>query len=307
MSNETRLLALFQEANPVPDEHAMETDVKPAAYLATLEQRSSEMTQLDTRPKRTSEQRRGRLLLVAAAAAVVLGVAIVILTQANEERPVVTNPPVTTLVVPTTEPEVALDPLADFEVYTGRGSGTFTAPQSTVPFALTVSDGWIGHNDGTPARLTLCIPVPDQDFEACLIQGGLAEVAILQLDLGTIDETREYLASLDGAVLGSVEEVNVGGADGIRFEYQNQVPSWPSNVTQPPFPVVATTGCCKVGIGFGIYGKSVVTLVDVAGTTMTLVYQGESTDRGHPYLNGFEDHFDEGMAIIDSIVWGDLP
>lgn len=48
MSNEARVLALFEEANPVPDEQIMESvAMEPAAYLATLETRSSDMTQLD--------------------------------------------------------------------------------------------------------------------------------------------------------------------------------------------------------------------------------------------------------------------
>jgi hypothetical protein len=299
---EERVLKLYAETNPVPSVEGLGLAADEATeYLATFETRSSEVTQLK---KRTGEQETtGRSLmpwLVAALLVLVVGV-VALVTNEKDSDPIATTP---TAIAET----AANDPLADFEVYPLRGSGTFTAPQSTVPFALTVPDGWIGSPvDGTPARLTLCIPHPDQDFEACHVQGGLAEVGILRLDLGTIDDTREYLTSLDGAVIGSVEEVNVGGAEGIRFEYQNDVPDWPSIVTEPPFPVVATTGCCQIGIGYGIYGKSVVTLVDVAGTTMTLVYQGGSTDRGHPYLNGFEDHFDEGMAIIDSIFWGDLP
>ena len=52
MNIETQVLALFEEGNPVPDPDDSEPiDIDAAAYLATLEQRSSRMTRLDTERK----------------------------------------------------------------------------------------------------------------------------------------------------------------------------------------------------------------------------------------------------------------
>ena len=105
MNADERVLMVLARANPMPDTDSLEPKSDAVTYLATLQSRSSEMTQLDTRPERTSDRRRGRLVLVAAVVAVLLGVAIVILAQANEEPPVVTNPPVPTTVPPTTTPD----------------------------------------------------------------------------------------------------------------------------------------------------------------------------------------------------------
>lgn len=97
MSNETRILALFEEANPVPDIHAMDSErSEPAAYLATLEKRSSEVTKLDTKLDRPDKTRKVRVWM--AAAAVILVVAAIaglngLLTgDSSEGIPVVDQP-----------------------------------------------------------------------------------------------------------------------------------------------------------------------------------------------------------------------
>lgn len=97
MSNETRVLALFEEANPVPDEQVMDhIDVEPATYLATLQQRSSDVTQLDEKIEKQDKAK--RVWVWAAAALVVIAGLIAILTSQNtDESPPITEPPPTTI------------------------------------------------------------------------------------------------------------------------------------------------------------------------------------------------------------------
>ena len=97
MSIESRALALFEEANPVPDiEELAALDVEAAAYLATLTDRSSEMTQLDTKPPLETEKKTNPLIWVAAAAVVViLGVVLVFANRSDEPDVVATTVPAT--------------------------------------------------------------------------------------------------------------------------------------------------------------------------------------------------------------------
>ena len=96
MSNDLRTLELFAEANPVPDELAMETrEVEPAAYLATLQTRSSEVTQLDERVEPKDDRSpRWMVALAAAAVVILIGVVTVLINQGSDEQPPVTQPPV---------------------------------------------------------------------------------------------------------------------------------------------------------------------------------------------------------------------
>lgn len=123
MITEQQMKTLFVQANPIPDTDLVDLlEMDGTAYLATLEQRSSEVTQLDTRPTETSNPRRGRLLLVwgATAAAVLIG-AVVILNQPEEVSPPatqptsITQPNSITELTPTTVASVAdpLDPIAE--------------------------------------------------------------------------------------------------------------------------------------------------------------------------------------------------
>ena len=102
MNTDERVLMVLARANPMPDTGSLELESDAVTYLAALQSRSSEMTQLDTRPESTRDRRSGRLLLAAAVAAVLLGVAIVIFAQANETPPVATSPSVPPTVTPTT-------------------------------------------------------------------------------------------------------------------------------------------------------------------------------------------------------------
>ena len=77
MSNETTVLALFEEANPVPDEQTTdEASLEPAAYLATLQRRSSEVTRLDEETRKETGTNRSWLMVATAAVlAIIAGVA----------------------------------------------------------------------------------------------------------------------------------------------------------------------------------------------------------------------------------------
>ena len=59
MSNESHVMALLEEGNPATElgEHAW-SHLDAAAYLATLHERSSEVTELKTRQPKTDDQSR---------------------------------------------------------------------------------------------------------------------------------------------------------------------------------------------------------------------------------------------------------
>jgi hypothetical protein len=103
VNTEDRVMAVLASANPMPDDDSLELDTDGVTYLATLEKRSSEVTQLDTRPPEQDKSSRWTLVAVAAAAVVILGTALILLTRDSDE--VATDPPPTTIVTPTTTPE----------------------------------------------------------------------------------------------------------------------------------------------------------------------------------------------------------
>jgi hypothetical protein len=87
VSDERLVMALLAEGNPATEvAEDASTEVPAATYLATLEQRSSDMTQLET--KKDEKQTKRRLTtpwLVAAIAVVVLGVAALVVNQAGQQ------------------------------------------------------------------------------------------------------------------------------------------------------------------------------------------------------------------------------
>jgi len=137
---ETEVLALFEEGNPVPDLNDLDSvALDAAAYLATLEQRSSEMTQVETAEETETPKRPLGPWLIAAAAAVVLGVAIVLVTSNTETAPVATIPTATTVVdaAPTTISEQTETPTTQPATPTTTlpfiRTGTYAIPDEVPP------------------------------------------------------------------------------------------------------------------------------------------------------------------------------
>jgi hypothetical protein len=88
VNRETQVLALFEEGNPVPDLDTLEpVDIDAAAYLATLEQRSTKVNQTVTKSEKRNDRKRSRSLWLVAAAVVVLvaGASIIFVNQNDED------------------------------------------------------------------------------------------------------------------------------------------------------------------------------------------------------------------------------
>lgn len=88
MVTDERLNTLLSHANPVPDVGKIDLiEVGAATYLATLDQRSSEVTKVETtQPKPNREPRSAMPWLVAAAAVVVVGAGVLFFNQGNNDQ-----------------------------------------------------------------------------------------------------------------------------------------------------------------------------------------------------------------------------
>jgi hypothetical protein len=84
VNHKDSVFALLIESNPIPQVDDLDVDeIGGARYLATLEQRSGEMTQPNT--KRTDQQKKTiRPRLAAAVVVVLAGVALIAINQADE-------------------------------------------------------------------------------------------------------------------------------------------------------------------------------------------------------------------------------
>jgi hypothetical protein len=159
---EERVMTLFEHANPVRSLDDLEpVDVGAAGYLATLEQRSSEMTQIETIPE-TKPPGRSRGPLIAAAVAAVLLIATIgiLLTNRDEQPAVAPVVPTTSAVVPTTiaslegiTPEEALS-VAD-SYFTAFNAGDADAVMALFTPDVVVADNFEGDWDLTEWEETL--------------------------------------------------------------------------------------------------------------------------------------------------------
>lgn len=311
-------LLMLRNANPVPETEAEPADIDAHLYH-TLEQRSSEVTQLTTQEKETPE-RTGRSMawLAAAAIVILIGAAIVFSIQGNDEIPPATDVVPTTLAPPTTTapPTTAELPsttvvesaLADIPVWLRSGNGQWVPAQSAIPFAFTNAGGWNSlHTALSETRFTICPPTEDGASSLC----HLASVAVLFLEPETINETRDLLASFEGAELGEEQPITIDGATGIRFEFTHDVTAQSEQVQAElnvPAAYVSDLGASGTGsratpLGQGTMGRSIIAIVDVDGVIVTLAYQGVDAALGAPQ-DGFNTYRDSGLAIIDSIIWG---
>ena len=101
MITEDRGLTMLAGANPVPQLDFIDVDIEASKYLATLEQRSSEMTQLETKPAKDDTKRRpvGVWVAVAATVIVILGLGVVLINQ--DQQDVALSPEETSLATAT--------------------------------------------------------------------------------------------------------------------------------------------------------------------------------------------------------------
>lgn len=94
MITEMQAASLMTEANPIPDLDSYDVaNPGVAAYLSDHEQRSSNVTQLDTRTIGDDKKPRNTGWWMAAAVVIlVLGVGVILLTQAGDDTPVAATP-----------------------------------------------------------------------------------------------------------------------------------------------------------------------------------------------------------------------
>jgi hypothetical protein len=156
VSVESQVIALFEEGNPVPDLDGLETiDLDATAYLATLSQRSSEVTDLDINEKEKAPEKRPMTpWLIAAVVALVIGVAFAVMNQGAENAPVATTPTTvadaapTTVSPPTTadQPDTTIDAAeAAWEtipLFLGGPAGHYRSLRFVPAFSFDAPDGW---------------------------------------------------------------------------------------------------------------------------------------------------------------------
>jgi len=152
---EDRVAALMTDANPVPDYEQIEISAEATAYLVTLSQRSSEVTQLDTNQKDQDQKKTVRQWwLVAAGVIILAGVALLFINQSGGSP--VADQPTTGPVTFETEVDFSDTPYSGtFEVTVGAdvlgcSSGTFVdMPDGTFGKVNKVMTCESGSNAGT--------------------------------------------------------------------------------------------------------------------------------------------------------------
>ncbi len=218
-------------------------------------------------------------------------------TAAEEETTTTTDPSTTT---------ESASALSGIPVWLGRGEGQFVPVKAAVPFAFTAVGGWnsAGGVFNTEDRFTICAPVADAPSASGCPWGS---VSVVRLGQGDIEATKAFLAAVEGAELSNEEPVDIGGAEGIRFTYTHEVRGTPGGQAQGDIdaPVAVDSGNEKMPIGFGPLGTGIVSIVDVAGETMVVSYQAYDASRG-AVDDSFNTNLEEGLQIIDSVIWADL-
>lgn len=300
MISQERVIEIYNRANPIKDPKSAIAGTDAAGYLATLERRSSEMTQLDARPERTSDRRRGRLLLVSAVAAVLLGVAIVILTQANEEPPVVTNPPATTLVVPTTQaptntevmPTTTLTAEGIWEqtpVGMSLDGGEARTGEFAVPFRFATPPGWIRLDPEFEPILSIGVPgscpsVGKTVYYQPWRQQCDAVLFVSRDD--TIEEVAAEITALTEVDTTEMQEIEIGGAQGLVFQA--------TTVSDTDQATLLPLEPFTEGVQLFADETMTVYLVDVSGATVVVL------------VSGSPEFTETATGVLGTITWRSL-
>lgn len=279
MSRESFVMALLEEGNPATElgDHAW-SHLDATAYLATLHERSSEVTQLDTRPgEATRRTRRGWALGLSAVVAVVLVVLLATLVGGDEAPPVDEPVPSTTVVTQTTIDEAeaaweAIPPSAS------RGSGRTVVFEPA--FSIAASGDW------QSVRTS-------EDYFVIRNEGTTLSVITWE---GSVEDAVTMFSDVHqtlGATMTQPAQARVGAAEGLSFdssglpvrvETTGQVP-WASNHD-------GFSGRLVPGGSSGVFY-----VVDVAGQTVIVIYGTEE---------GLEETREYVMAINDTFTWKDL-
>jgi hypothetical protein len=121
-------------------------------------------------------------------------------------------------------------------------------------------------------------------------------VAVFLLEPDTVEDTRAYLGTFPGAEITDVAPVSIDGAEGVRFSFTHTL--IPHSMPEGGFDGLPYWQHESQEIPLG-GDESIVSIVDRDGTVVTLVYQGRAVREP----TAFESNLEEGMAIIDSIIW----
>lgn len=296
-------MAIFVEANPARDLDALDVvQLGSAGYLATLEQRSSEMAQTDTKPTTSEPAKRiWTPWLVAAVLIFVVGVAVIIFNQSEED---LASPTTVLEVTPTTSPEVApttapepppttlpavVDEWEQIPALVLAGAaGEYRTAEFAVPFSITLPDGWADAEDEfdqvelSPTAY-FCTGDPgltDEEVERCR-----GTVSITLFRGGVIDEMIRAISEAEGIADLEPTDMEIGGVPAtwiapksmsdqpllVQFHEEGDIGIWP-------------------GDEFRLY------FVDVNGEI--LLVEVRDQEEGAFY--------DEFQPILDSIVWKDV-
>ncbi|NNC79102.1 MAG: hypothetical protein HKN94_03020 [Acidimicrobiales bacterium] len=315
MISENEAALLLAEANPAPDVDAFDLDdVGPVDYRFLLEEAEASEIAHDE-----SAGADGKHLPWLAAAVVVLVVGLTtwaLLRDGDGSIVTIDSGPTTTVelvtstsTAPTTTAvpatTVAASSLSGIPVWLGSGTGQWIPAQASVPFAFTAMGDWNSSQLwNTEDRFAICVPQATSRTRHNCINGS---VSVVRLEQGGIEATKELLSSVDGAIVSDEEPATIGGAEGIRFLYTHAISPTPGGQFQGDLdaPIAFTDGNQQTAIGVGPLGTALVSIVDVAGETMTVVFQGEDASRG-AIEDGFHTNMEEGQQIIDSIIWAAL-
>jgi len=301
VSYETRVLALFEEANPVPETESMAPDVEPAIYLATLRTRSSEMTQLDTNNEIVHRPRQNLGWVLAAVAAVIAGVVAIIMSQGTAETPpVITVPPtVATTLAELTETTLSAEEAAWIETKVLLSStpipGLYRTDKFTPEFKFEVTPGWKPAEIERPHLYGL---TTSSDWDTSTDVGPSLAVYLVKPEADSIEDAVSIFttigdtggqAAATGTVVGEESPTSIGGADGVKFEMDTE---------SFRFGLMGRADSDSPGVFFDGDKLYEVHVVDVDGEIVTAVVQAPP--------EFFEDFKDRARTLFDSVIWRGL-